>query len=102
MKIILLTMLETHPVCSPKYIFEKQMINPTPNPTSTPLVVKFCPSLAWLAINLLDSLRPRWGALVSSSYSSLSSWPCEAREGVIEILRYFGLDALPLSGAMTV
>jgi hypothetical protein len=39
-------MLDTQPVCNPKYIFEKQIMSPTPKPTSIPRVVKFCPSLA--------------------------------------------------------
>jgi hypothetical protein len=63
-------MVETHPVCSPKYIFEKQMTRPTPRPTSIPRTVKFCPSLAWLAMNLRALLRRRRSSSVPSEASS--------------------------------
>jgi hypothetical protein len=51
--------LDTHPVCRPKYMLEKQITRPTARPTRIPRVVKFCPSLAWLAMNLRASLGRR-------------------------------------------
>lgn len=48
---------ETQPVWSPKYIFEKHIMRPTPSPTTRPRIVKFWPSEACAAIYRRASLR---------------------------------------------
>ena len=57
-------MLDTQPVCRPKYIFEKQMMMPTAMPTRRPRIVKF------------------WGAVARVlKYSRAELDRCRDREG---------------------
>lgn len=43
-------MIETHPVCKPKYMLEKQMMVPTARPARTPRAVKLRPGTTRVVI----------------------------------------------------
>jgi hypothetical protein len=50
MRLAGIDMMETHPVCKPKYILEKQMMVPTARPATTPRSVKLRPGITRVAI----------------------------------------------------
>jgi hypothetical protein len=50
MRLAGIDMIETHPVCKPKYMLEKQIIVPTARPAKTPRIVKLCPGTIRVAI----------------------------------------------------
>ncbi|CEI69996.1 unnamed protein product [Fusarium venenatum] len=50
MRLAGIDMIETHPVCKPKYMLEKQIIVPTARPAKTPRMVKLCPGITRVAI----------------------------------------------------
>jgi hypothetical protein len=52
MRLAGIDMMETHPVCKPKYILEKQMMVPTARPATTPRSVKLRPGITRVAIFL--------------------------------------------------
>jgi hypothetical protein len=50
MRLAGMDMMDTHPVCRPKYMLEKQMTVPTRSPTTTPRTVKLRPGTVRVAI----------------------------------------------------
>ncbi|CAF3573046.1 unnamed protein product [Fusarium graminearum] len=50
MRLAGIDMIETHPVCKPKYILEKQIMVPTARPARTPRRVKLSPGTTRVAI----------------------------------------------------
>lgn len=50
MRLAGMDMMDTHPVCRPKYMLEKQMTVPTMSPTTTPRSVKLRPGTVRVAM----------------------------------------------------
>jgi hypothetical protein len=58
-----------HPVCNPKYMFEKHITMPMTSPTTTPRTVKFCGASARSA-NILCASAWLWEVLYEADVAA--------------------------------